>query len=117
MDRRRRVAAERVGLVALLHGELDVLGRQLAEALVELHALPQAELVGRLAQLAQLLGAQHERPDCRAPAPKDEVVGTELRDVDVPDNALVAGNDLDGRLRVWTPIGGGTRVRAEIPCA
>lgn len=24
---------------------------------------------------------------------------------------------LDGRLRVWTPIGGGTRVRAEIPCA
>ena len=24
---------------------------------------------------------------------------------------------LDGRLRVWTPVGGGTRVRAEIPCA
>jgi signal transduction histidine kinase len=24
---------------------------------------------------------------------------------------------LDGRVRVWTPIGGGTRVRAEIPCA
>jgi signal transduction histidine kinase len=24
---------------------------------------------------------------------------------------------LDGRLRVWTPIGEGTRVRAEIPCA
>jgi signal transduction histidine kinase len=24
---------------------------------------------------------------------------------------------LGGRLRVWTPIGGGTRVRAEIPCA
>jgi signal transduction histidine kinase len=24
---------------------------------------------------------------------------------------------LDGRLRVWTPPGGGTRVRAEIPCA
>ena len=24
---------------------------------------------------------------------------------------------LDGRLLVWTPIGGGTRVRAEIPCA
>jgi signal transduction histidine kinase len=24
---------------------------------------------------------------------------------------------LDGRLRVWTPHGGGTRVRAEIPCA
>jgi signal transduction histidine kinase len=24
---------------------------------------------------------------------------------------------LDGRLRVWTPRGGGTRVRAEIPCA
>jgi signal transduction histidine kinase len=24
---------------------------------------------------------------------------------------------LDGRLRVWTPIGQGTRVRAEIPCA
>jgi len=23
---------------------------------------------------------------------------------------------LDGRLRVWTPLGGGTRVRAEIPC-
>jgi signal transduction histidine kinase len=23
---------------------------------------------------------------------------------------------LDGRLRVWTPAGGGTRVRAEIPC-
>jgi signal transduction histidine kinase len=23
---------------------------------------------------------------------------------------------LDGRLRVWTPMGGGTRVRAEIPC-
>jgi signal transduction histidine kinase len=23
---------------------------------------------------------------------------------------------LDGRLRVWTPRGGGTRVRAEIPC-
>jgi signal transduction histidine kinase len=23
---------------------------------------------------------------------------------------------LDGRLRVWTPHGGGTRVRAEIPC-
>ena len=22
-----------------------------------------------------------------------------------------------GRLRVWTPVGGGTRVRAEIPCA
>jgi signal transduction histidine kinase len=24
---------------------------------------------------------------------------------------------LDGRLRVWTPLGGGTRVRAEMPCA
>ena len=24
---------------------------------------------------------------------------------------------LDGRLRVWSPVGGGTRVRAEIPCA
>ncbi|HVG74071.1 MAG TPA: histidine kinase [Thermoleophilaceae bacterium] len=24
---------------------------------------------------------------------------------------------LDGRLRVWTPRGGGTRVRAELPCA
>jgi signal transduction histidine kinase len=24
---------------------------------------------------------------------------------------------LDGRLRVWTPRGGGTRVRAEMPCA
>jgi signal transduction histidine kinase len=24
---------------------------------------------------------------------------------------------LGGRLRVWTPVGGGTRVRAEIPCA
>ena len=24
---------------------------------------------------------------------------------------------LGGRLRVWTPRGGGTRVRAEIPCA
>lgn len=24
---------------------------------------------------------------------------------------------LNGRLRVWTPVGGGTRVRAEIPCA
>jgi signal transduction histidine kinase len=24
---------------------------------------------------------------------------------------------LNGRLRVWTPRGGGTRVRAEIPCA
>jgi signal transduction histidine kinase len=23
---------------------------------------------------------------------------------------------LDGRLRVWTPAGGGTRVRAEMPC-
>jgi signal transduction histidine kinase len=23
---------------------------------------------------------------------------------------------LDGRLRVWTPHGGGTRVRAEMPC-
>jgi signal transduction histidine kinase len=23
---------------------------------------------------------------------------------------------LDGRLRVWTPRGGGTRVRAELPC-
>ena len=24
---------------------------------------------------------------------------------------------LNGRLRVWTPHGGGTRVRADIPCA
>jgi signal transduction histidine kinase len=24
---------------------------------------------------------------------------------------------LDGRLRVWTPLGGGTRVRADMPCA
>ena len=24
---------------------------------------------------------------------------------------------LGGRLRVWTPYGGGTRVKAEIPCA
>ncbi len=24
---------------------------------------------------------------------------------------------LDGHLRVWSPEGGGTRVRAEIPCA
>lgn len=24
---------------------------------------------------------------------------------------------LDGRLRIWSPIGGGTRIRAEIPCA
>ena len=24
---------------------------------------------------------------------------------------------LDGRLRIWSPTGGGTRVRAEIPCA
>jgi signal transduction histidine kinase len=24
---------------------------------------------------------------------------------------------LDGRLRVWTPRGSGTRVRAEMPCA
>jgi signal transduction histidine kinase len=24
---------------------------------------------------------------------------------------------LGGRLRVWTPVGGGTRVQAEIPCA
>ena len=24
---------------------------------------------------------------------------------------------LGGRLRIWTPAGGGTRVRAEIPCA
>ena len=24
---------------------------------------------------------------------------------------------LDGRLLVWSPSGGGTRVRAEIPCA
>ena len=24
---------------------------------------------------------------------------------------------LDGRLRMWTPRGGGTRVRAEMPCA
>jgi signal transduction histidine kinase len=24
---------------------------------------------------------------------------------------------LGGRLRVWSPVGGGTRVRAEIPCA
>jgi signal transduction histidine kinase len=24
---------------------------------------------------------------------------------------------LGGRLRVWTPVGGGTRVKAEIPCA
>ena len=23
---------------------------------------------------------------------------------------------LGGRLRVWTPVGGGTRVRAEMPC-
>jgi len=24
---------------------------------------------------------------------------------------------LEGRLRIWSPLGGGTRVRAEIPCA
>jgi len=24
---------------------------------------------------------------------------------------------LDGRLRIWSPVGGGTRVRAEMPCA
>jgi signal transduction histidine kinase len=24
---------------------------------------------------------------------------------------------LEGRLRVWSPVGGGTRLRAEIPCA
>ena len=24
---------------------------------------------------------------------------------------------LDGRVRIWSPVGGGTRVRAEIPCA
>jgi signal transduction histidine kinase len=24
---------------------------------------------------------------------------------------------LGGKLRVWSPVGGGTRVRAEIPCA
>ena len=24
---------------------------------------------------------------------------------------------LGGRLRVWTPTGGGTRVKAELPCA
>ena len=24
---------------------------------------------------------------------------------------------LDGRLRIWSPVGGGTRVRADIPCA
>jgi signal transduction histidine kinase len=24
---------------------------------------------------------------------------------------------LDGRLRIWSPAGGGTRIRAEIPCA
>ena len=24
---------------------------------------------------------------------------------------------LDGRLRIWSPLGGGTRIRAEIPCA
>jgi signal transduction histidine kinase len=24
---------------------------------------------------------------------------------------------LDGRLRIWSPVGGGTRIRAEIPCA
>ena len=24
---------------------------------------------------------------------------------------------LGGRLRVWSPVGGGTRVQAEIPCA
>jgi signal transduction histidine kinase len=24
---------------------------------------------------------------------------------------------LEGRLRIWSPSGGGTRVRAEIPCA
>jgi signal transduction histidine kinase len=23
---------------------------------------------------------------------------------------------LDGRLRVWSPVGGGTRIQAEIPC-
>ena len=23
---------------------------------------------------------------------------------------------LDGRLRIWSPVGGGTRIRAEIPC-
>jgi signal transduction histidine kinase len=24
---------------------------------------------------------------------------------------------LDGRLRIWSPVGGGTRIRADIPCA
>ena len=24
---------------------------------------------------------------------------------------------LDGRLRIWSPAGGGTRIRAEMPCA
>jgi signal transduction histidine kinase len=24
---------------------------------------------------------------------------------------------LEGRLRIWSPSGGGTRLRAEIPCA
>jgi signal transduction histidine kinase len=29
----------------------------------------------------------------------------------------IGSRALNGRLRVWTPHGGGTRVRADIPCA
>src|SRR5262249_2268264 len=97
-----RGAAERVGLEALLDRELDVFGRHLAPALVELHAgtqleRPRAHLVGRLersgqrgAVLPRLDVAQDERVVDRVPerllrlhaAPGERSLRTPLPDGD-----------------------------------
>ena len=51
-----------------------------------------------------------------------EIVDDGIGGADSEDGTGIRGladrvEALGGRLRVWTPYGGGTRVRAEMPCA
>ena len=72
--------------------------------------------------VAQCEDADELLRNVRAAPPDVAIVDNGIGGASTEDGSGLRGladrvEALGGRLRVWTPRGGGTRVRAEIPCA
>jgi hypothetical protein len=94
-------AAERVGLVALLDGELDVLGSQLSVALVERHTGPQLE-----GPRAHLVGGLPLGGQPRAVLPRLRIAHDE-RVVDAVPQRLLGLDRAPGERRFCAPLADG----------
>jgi signal transduction histidine kinase len=116
------VALEQLVARAAVPVRLSVeVGRRLPEALEVAAFYLVSESLANVAKYAQASSASVEvtrrRHDVVVEVTDDGVGGADERGGSGLRGLADRVEALDGTLRVWSPAGGGTRVRAEIPCA